>query len=353
MRKTLLAALIAAALAVGTAVGLSGQAVSVGGAFLPLQDYVLGGTWEWQNATPWVLEGATVDGNELRFAVNDPTADVTVTFPDGGNTSYAIVPNTLTTNEVDVANSVWFTSNDITFEGATADASELTLTLNDPGGDVTVTMPDGGDASWAMVPNLLTTNEVDIANSIWFTSNDMTLEGATADGFEAVVTLVDPTADRTLTLPDQTGTVQLVDNMVGAGGTLTLTAALHTGATILFDTAGGSVVTLPAATATGDCYNFVVSVTVTSNVHSIVVADATDEFVGHINMAEDGANPGLVFSAADAGDNDNVDMNGSTTGGDIGDTLRVCDILTDNWSIEGTVNGTGTEASPFVTGQVS
>jgi hypothetical protein len=39
------------------------------------------------------------------------------------------------------------------------------------------------------------------------TAGSLTFEGATADGFETTLAVVDPTADRTITLPDVTGTV--------------------------------------------------------------------------------------------------------------------------------------------------
>ena len=50
----------------------------------------------------------------------------------------------------------------------------------------------------------------------------LTFEGATADDFETTLTLVDPTADRTITLPDSTGTVALTDAVLPlAGGAMT------------------------------------------------------------------------------------------------------------------------------------
>src|SRR5207302_6420926 len=55
--------------------------------------------------------------------------------------------------------------------------------------------------------------------------------------------------------------------VVAAGSTLTLTAATHRGKTIAWDTLTGSVVTLPAATGTGDLYRLVVTVLATSNSH--------------------------------------------------------------------------------------
>jgi hypothetical protein len=44
-------------------------------------------------------------------------------------------------------------------------------------------------------------------------SKDLIFEGATADSFETTLTVVDPTADRTITLPNATGTVALTTNV--------------------------------------------------------------------------------------------------------------------------------------------
>tara|TARA_R110000772_G_scaffold203489_4_gene313662 strand:+ start:2366 stop:3280 length:915 start_codon:yes stop_codon:yes gene_type:complete len=41
------------------------------------------------------------------------------------------------------------------------------------------------------------------------TTNNVTFEGATPDGFETTLTATDPTADRTITFPDESGTVVL------------------------------------------------------------------------------------------------------------------------------------------------
>ncbi len=62
----------------------------------------------------------------------------------------------------------------------------------------------------------------------------LTFEGATADDFETTLTLVDPTADRTITLPDTTGTVALTSDLSTyatlASPTLTGTPAAPTAA---------------------------------------------------------------------------------------------------------------------------
>jgi len=49
---------------------------------------------------------------------------------------------------------------------------------------------------------------IDVEGRIYLTEN-IIFEGATADDFETTVTVTDPTADRTITLPDQTGTAML------------------------------------------------------------------------------------------------------------------------------------------------
>ena len=127
----------------------------------------------------------------------------------------------------------------------------------------------------------------------------------------------------------------------------------HAGACIALDTAAGTTVTLPAATGTGDRYCFVVSVAPTSNQHRIDVV-GNDEFVGGVICNTDNAADAVVgFEAADAGDNDRFDMNGTTKGGRIGDVVTTIDVLTDNWSIEGTLNCSGTEVTPFTTGAVT
>ena len=50
-------------------------------------------------------------------------------------------------------------------------------------------------------------------------SGSMVFEGATADDFETTLAVTDPTADRTVTLPDATGTVALTNNKLSAFAT--------------------------------------------------------------------------------------------------------------------------------------
>src|SRR3989344_1624904 len=147
-----------------------------------------------------VFEGATADAFETTVAAVDPTADQTISLPNNGASS-AFMTSALTTNAVDAANAVTGASNGLLFEGATADGFELTLTVGDPGADVTITLPASSAAAGIFLTSL-TTNAVDVANSVTGTSNGLLLEGATADAFEITISPVDPTADATWSIPN-------------------------------------------------------------------------------------------------------------------------------------------------------
>jgi len=56
---------------------------------------------------------------------------------------------------------------------------------------------------------------------------DLIFEGATADAFETTVRVTDPTADRTVTIPDLSGTIQLQGQnlLIGDGGSIGSTSA--------------------------------------------------------------------------------------------------------------------------------
>ena len=162
------------------------------------------------------FEGATADAFETTVSAVDPTADQTISIPNNGAAS-ALMTSALTTNAVGAANSVTGVSNGLTFEGATADAFEMTISPADVGVDVAVTLPTS-TAAVAPLWTALTTNSVDVANSVTGISNGFLFEGATADAFETTLTPVDPTADQTISIPNN-----------GAASAL-LTSALTTNA---------------------------------------------------------------------------------------------------------------------------
>jgi hypothetical protein len=105
----------------------------------------------------------------------------------------------------------------IVFEGATADSYETTLQVTDPTADRTITLPNVDGTV------ITTGNLSDITNIGVFTST-ITMEGSTANDFELTLSAGDPTADRTITFPDATGTVALTSDIaVTAASTNTFT----------------------------------------------------------------------------------------------------------------------------------
>jgi hypothetical protein len=91
----------------------------------------------------------------------------------------------------------------IVFEG-TANDHETTLSVTDPTADRTITFPD-------VTGTVITTGNLsDITNIGVFTST-IVMEGSTANDHELTISAGDPTADRTATFPDATGTIVLHD----------------------------------------------------------------------------------------------------------------------------------------------
>ena len=175
-------------------------------------------------------------------------------------TSTTLIGTTLVSGSVDAANAISIASGNITFEGSSADANETILTAaNATGSDKTLTLPNetgtiltdassiansnlanssltigstsvslGGTAttiaglssltSTTLVGTTLISGSADAANSIKLVSGTLVFEGSTANDFETTIAVTDPTADRTITFPDATGTVVLLGSLSVAGG---------------------------------------------------------------------------------------------------------------------------------------
>lgn len=137
--------------------------------------------------------------------------------------------------------------------------------------------------------------------------------------------------------------------MVAAGSTLAVAEASHESKTIALDTAAGSNPTLPAATGGGARYRFVVTVVPTSNQHRISVT-GNDTFFGNIWTNSTGDTPDLGQPWPAASGNNQINLNGTTTGGlSIGDFIEVQDVVADKWHVIGFTSSSGTEATPFAT----
>ena len=104
----------------------------------------------------------------------------------------------------------------ITFEGATANDFETTLAITDPTADRTITLPN-------VTGTVITTGNLSDITDIGVFTSTIVMEGSTADAHELTLSAGDPTADRTITFPDATGTVALTSDItVTASSTTTL-----------------------------------------------------------------------------------------------------------------------------------
>ena len=133
------------------------------------------------------------------------------------------------------------------------------------------------------------------------TSGSLTFEGATADAFETTVAVVDPTADRTITLPNVTGTV------VTSGDTGTVTSTMILDGTILnadINASAGIVDTKLATISTaGKVSNSATTAASANTASAIVARDASGNFsAGTITAALSGNASTVTTNANLTGD---------------------------------------------------
>ena len=151
------------------------------------------------------FEGATADSYETVLQVTDPTADRTITLPNATGT-------VITTGNLSDITDIGVFTGSITIEGTTADGFETTLAVTDPTADRTITFPNAtGTVVLKDTEDTLTnkTLTAPIVSGLQLSDGAIYVEGATANDFETTLQFTDPTADRTITMPDETGTVQL------------------------------------------------------------------------------------------------------------------------------------------------
>ena len=163
-----------------------------------------------------VIEGSTANDFETTLTVTDPTADRTITFPDATGTvafTTSTVAAATLASTVTVSDSTANTNFPVVFH------DESNALLDDTGA-----LRYNPSTGTLLVPNLTvsgTTTQVDTITMN--AANAIVFEGATADDFETTLTITDPTADRTITMPDATGTMALTSDITLS--TLSITAA--------------------------------------------------------------------------------------------------------------------------------
>jgi len=211
---------------------------------------------------------------------------------------------------------------------STASKGKLALAAVDNDGDTATTISNAamGQASVVSIPDpgAATANFV--------------LTDAANDGV-----LVTATAAEVNRACDVTGRVVDLD-----ATSLAVTEALHEGRVItLSHTAAESTVTLPEATGSGARYRFIVAAVNTNN-HKITTADAANaSFYGSVNLLDLDAAAQTAY--APAATDELITLNGTTTGGQIGDYIELIDMATDKWMVFGQLQcPTGSNpATPF------
>ena len=148
-------------------------------------------------ASPLVFEGATADAHETTLAFTDPTADRVITVPNATDTLVGkATTDTLTNKSIDLGTNT-LTGSASEWNTALQGDSFATLTGTETLTNKTLTSPTINSPT---ITNVTATN-------LTLTDASIVFEGVTADDYETTLTVVDPTADRTVTIPNETGTL--------------------------------------------------------------------------------------------------------------------------------------------------
>ena len=219
--------------------------------------------------TKITFEGATADAHETVLAITDPTADRTITFPDASGTIVTTAATQTLTNKTLTAPVITsgvfntqfsgsafldedgFDSNSATKAASqqsikayvdaqitaqdldiTSDSGTIAIDLNSEtltvaGGTNVTTSGSGNSITIATSTDVVTLTSTSTlsnktltsptinsptittltATALALTDSSIIFEGATADAYETTLTVVDPTADRVITIPNETGTL--------------------------------------------------------------------------------------------------------------------------------------------------
>ena len=116
--------------------------------------------------------------------------------------------------------------------------SETTLTTVDPTADRTISLPNATgtivlkDTTDTLTNKTLTApiiNAATVTGVVHFSgASPLVFEGATTDAYETTFTITDPTADRTVTIQDASGTIAYLTDITGGGASEFSTVTVNT-----------------------------------------------------------------------------------------------------------------------------
>jgi hypothetical protein len=177
---------------------------------------------QWTSSDP-VLEAGEMgwESDTNKFKIGDGTNDWSDLqyFNDVQDLAGALTGTYLELNDIgnasgpaglDASKNLLVPGESIIIEGLTNNEYETTITVVDPTADRTITIPN-------VTGTVITTGNLSDITNIGVFSSTIVMEGTTDDASELTLSAGDPTADRTLTFPDAT------DTLVGKATTDTLT----------------------------------------------------------------------------------------------------------------------------------
>jgi len=177
---------------------------------------------QWTSSDP-VLEAGEIgwESNTNKFKIGDGTnhwEDLQY-FNDVQDLAGALTGTYLELSDIgnasgpaglDASKNLLVPGESIIIEGLTNNEFETTITVVDPTADRTITIPN-------VTGTVITTGNLSDITNIGVFSSTIVMEGTTDDAYELTLSAGDPTVDRTLTFPDAT------DTLVGKATTDTLT----------------------------------------------------------------------------------------------------------------------------------
>jgi len=250
---------IGASLSLGTA----GQVLKVNSGASALEFGVVEAIVNIDNATN--LTSNTLTASDL-FLVSDGGTEGRATLSQV-DTLFTSTTQTLTNKSIDLdANTLTGTLTEFnsalqseSFVGLAATQTLTNKTLTSP----TINTPTIATPSIS-APTL--TGIVTATGAVFAGGSPLVFEGATANAFETTFAITDPTADRTVTFQDATGTVAYLTDITGGGASEFSVVKVNTSVIFEGETADASETTLVAVDPTAD--------------RTVSLPNATDTLVG-------------------------------------------------------------------------